>query len=469
MTTHQPLYQMRKAHRLDEIDAALNKFQPVTPEHDFFVPLNDLRGDFKEKEVVQVLNVSVDKNKKYIYNWRVNQFNKTLLFLAGMRGSGKTSELSKFAQLLHHPNCFFVVTCNIDVELDMDNVQYMDIIIFQLEKLLETTAKVGLKLDEDILKSMEVWFQDRVKEINRSLKADGNTEVEIGNDGEYKLTDLANLPKLLGSLLGITYKLRTGLSGSYERANVIRTSFKNRFIDFARKFNIFIAQTNAQLRTQNIGQEVLFIVDGLEKTMSAETRRRIIMEEANRIRQIEVNTIFTLPIELMKEEQKIKNFGEIITFPFIKVVQRDGLPVTAAVQRFKELLYRRVNKLLFANESMIEKAIQFSGGSPRQLLRIIEQAKWQLDPSAEKINDLALNKAIQKLGNSMARYIEPEDWRMLREIKTQLEYGHPIGFNSHIQSLLEKEILFEYNDGTYKRVNPLLEVSKLYQYNIQQA
>lgn len=459
---------MRKAQRLDEIDAALNKFQPVTPKHDFFVELNDLRGDFKEKEVVQVLNVSTDENNRYIYNWQVNQFNKTLLFLAGMRGSGKTSELSKFAEILHRPECFFVVTCNIDLELDMDNVQYMDIIIFQLEKLLETTAKAGLKLDKNILESMEVWFQARVKEINRTLKAEGSTEMDVGNDSEFSLSDIANIPKLLSSLLGMTFKLRTGLSGSYERATIIRTSFKNRFIDFAKKFNIFIGQTNSQLRKQGLGREVLFIVDGLEKTMSASTRRKIIMEESNRIRQIEANTIFTLPIELMKEEQKIRNFSEIITFPFIKVTKRNGEPVVEAVKRFEELLYRRVDKDLFTDEHIVKKAIHYSGGSPRQLLRIIEQSKWQLEASADKIDAVALERAIHKLGNNMARYLEPEDWRMLKEIKAQLEGGYPIGFNSLIQGLLEKEILFEYNDGTYKRVNPLLELSKLYQYNIQQ-
>ncbi len=77
-----------------------------------------------------------------------------------------------------------------------------------------------------------------------------------------------------------------------------------------------------------------------------------------------------------------------------------------------------------------------------------------------------MQRAIDKLGNATARYLEPTDFAILKTLKTDLDAGNPIGFDSSIQNLLEKEIIFEYNDGTYKRVNPLLEVSKLYQHRV---
>lgn len=458
----QKILEMNKALRMDEIDAAVNKFQPVTPDHEFYVNFENLRGEFQEREVMRILNVA-KIDGQYRFNYQPNRKNKTMLFLAGMRGSGKTSELAKYAKLLHSPECFFVVTCNVDEELDMDNVQYMDILIFQLEKLLRKASEIGLKLNDDILESMQKWFQDRVKEINRSLKAEGGAEMEWGVDQE----DMAfSVKGLLGKLLGITAKLTAGLSGSYERAESIRTNFKNRFIDFSTKFNTFIEQVNEQLRRENKGQEVLFIVDGLEKTMSADTRRKIIMEESNRIRQIEANTIFTLPIELMKEEQRIRNFSEIITFPFIKIKDRQGNLVTEAIQRFEEFVGKRVAIELFESMDTIHLAIQYSGGSPRQLLRIIEQAAWQADTAIGKITNENMQRAIEKLGNSIARYLEPSDFEVLKKIKTDLDKGNPVGFDGSIQSLLEKEIVFEYNDGTFKCVNPLLEVSKLYKHHV---
>lgn len=444
---------------MDEIDAAVNKFEPVTPNDEFYVDFKNLRGDFQERDVMRILNVT-KPDGHYRFNYQPNRSNKTLLFLAGMRGSGKTSELAKYAQLLHSPGCFFVVTCNVDEELDMDNVQYMDILVFQLEKLLQKAAEVDLSISDDILDSMNEWFQERVKEINRSLKAEGSAELEVGNENPFSVAGL------LGKLLGVTTKLKLGLSGSYERAVAIRTTIKNRFPDFSIKFNTFIEQTNEQLRREGKGQEVLFIVDGLEKTMSATTRRAIIMDESNRIRQIKANTIFTLPIELMKEEQHIRNFSEIITFPFIKIIDRDGSTVQEAIERFEEFICKRVAPELFDSLETIHLAIRYSGGSPRQLLRIIEQAGWQADTAVGQITNENMRRAIDKLGNATARYLEPTDFDILKSLKTDLDAGNPIGFNSSIQNLLEKEIIFEYNDGTYKRVNPLLEVSRLYQHRV---
>jgi len=449
---------MRKATRLAEIDAAVNKFMPVTPDHPFYVDFKDLRGDFQERKVMKILNVSMNVEGRYYFDYQTNPYNRTMLFLAGMRGSGKTSELAKYAKLLHSPECFFVVTCNVDEELDMDNVQYMDVLIFQLEKLLSMASEHKLKLDKGILDSMQKWFEERVKEINTSLKAEGSAEIELGGETTFA--------GLFAKMLGLTARIKMGLSGSRERAETIRTNFKNRFLDFSSKFNIFIEQAAEQLRKQDIAQEILFIVDGLEKTMSADVRRKIILEESNRIRQIKANTIFTLPIELMKEEQRIRNFSEIITFPFIKVKERKGKFVEPALEKFREFVVKRVDASLFDDLASIDLAIANSGGSPRQLLRIIEHANLNADEAFGKITHGNMEAAIETLGNNIARYLEPEDFQLLKKLKGDLDAGHPIGFDSQIQALLEKEVIFEYNDGTYKCVNPLLERSKLYKHHV---
>lgn len=453
---------MKKAYTLSEIDAAVNKFEPVTPDHPFYVNFENVRGDYQEQELMSMLNVRM-QNGQYKFDHRANQANQTILFLAGMRGSGKTSELAKYARRLHSPECFFVVTCNVDEQLDMDNIQYMDIVIFQLEQLLEACQQQGLALSDDILSTMKRWFDERVLEINRGLKAEGSAEIEMGNEENL------SIGSLLKQLLGLTVKLKAGLSGSAERAIKIRQSFQNRFGDFSRQFNTFIESVNEKLRRYNKGKEVLFIIDGLEKTMSAETRRKIIMEESNRIRQIKVNTIFTLPIELMQEEQRIRQFGEIISFPFIKIKERNGDICEQAFRCFREFIEKRIDLQLFENEEVINLAIEYSGGSPRQLLRILEQANWFTNQVEGKITTANINRAIEKLGNNTARYLEDADFQVLKTMKADLEAGNPIGFNHNIQSLLEKEIIFEYNDGTYKRVNPLLEVSKLYRHHVLQT
>lgn len=453
---------MQKATRLEDIDAAVNKFQPVTPEHPFYVNLDHVRGDFQQQEVMRILNVE-SKNGQYVYSAESNKFNKTLLFLAGMRGSGKTSELAKYAKLLDSPGCFLVITCNVDDDLDMDNIQFMDILIFQLEKLLRRADEINLRIDDSILEHLQVWFAERVKEINKGLTANGSLEIETGAGADGMVVSVRGI---LGKLLGITANLKAELGGSYERAESVRETFRRRFSDFSVKFNAFIEQTNQQLRKEGKAQEILFIVDGLEKTMSAETRRKIIMEEANRFQKIKAHTIFTLPIELMKEKQRIRQFAEIINFPFVKLYDRNGKEVDRACMLFREFIDKRIDLRLFDRPETIQNIIKYSGGSPRQLLRIIEVASWQRDDSQTQVSFENVEAAIEREGNDYVQYLMPDEWAALAKLKTDLDEGNPIGFDELMQGLLEKEIVFEYNDGTFKRVNPIVERSKLYLHHV---
>ncbi|MEM9985601.1 MAG: hypothetical protein AAF804_10970, partial [Bacteroidota bacterium] len=103
----------RKATKLEEIDQAVKFNEPVGPDHPFYTDFSQVRGDFREKVVYRILNVSV-KNSSFSFDPGLNSGEKKLFFLGGMRGSGKTSELTKYAKNLHQPACFFVVTCNIE-------------------------------------------------------------------------------------------------------------------------------------------------------------------------------------------------------------------------------------------------------------------------------------------------------------------------------------------------------------------
>lgn len=440
----------KKATALEEIDQAVVFNEPVGPDHPFYTDFSTVRGDFEESRVYRILNVS-RKDGNFTFDLR-NSRNKTLFFLGGMRGTGKTSELAKYVKNLHRPECFFCVTCNVDEELDMNDVEYMDILVFQMEKLTALLDERGIKVDDGILKRFEKWFQTRETEIKKSLKGEAGAEFGLDATGS----------SLLKAILGITGKLKLGITGSKERATVIRTTLKNRFPEFANLFNQFVEEVNLALRQNKAGQELLFVVDGLEKTMSVETRRKIVIEESNRLRQIKAYTIFTLPIELMRERQKIAQFSTIEAFPFVKLLQRDGTPIPAAIERFREFVDKRIDAALFESEAVVEKAILHGGGSPRELLRILENASFQADESKAKIDMPALDKALTRLGNQAAQYLTDDKLSKLKEISENNKNNRDTPFDDIIQEMLEDIIVMEYNDGSYKRVNPVVELSNLY-------
>jgi Cdc6-like AAA superfamily ATPase len=454
--------QHQQALVLEDIDSVVNRFEAVTPDSPFYVNFEDLRGNFQEREILRALNVKASKGV-YSFTNAKNYDNKTLLFLAGMRGSGKTSELSRYAKNLNKKSCFFVITCNIDQGLNMDRVEYMDILIFQLEKLLERTAAANLAIDDSILKSMLAWFQTIETNINKKLKAEGSAEISVGakQDAAFSISGI------LAQLLGINANIRGGLTGSVERADSIRTTVRNNFTDFALKFNTFVEQVNEQLRKEQKANEILFIIDGLEKTMAVAMRRKIIMEESNRIIQIKANTVFTLPIELMKETQHINNmFATVISFPFVKLIHKDGTKVAAAYAKFREMIEKRIALNLFENDKTIDRIIALSGGSPRQLLQIIEQANWKADEDKGIITMKNVEDAAQKLGTEMAAYLTEDEFKVLSELKNHLLQKTVIKNTAVLLNLLEQGIVLEYNDNTYKRVNPLMELAEIYQQEV---
>ena len=447
-------YKSRRASSLNEIDQAVKFNEPVGPDHPFYTDFSHVRGDFQEKIIYKILNV--DPNK-FTFNHQLNSGDKKLLFLGGMRGSGKTSELAKYCQRMHNPDCFFVVTCNIDTALDMNDVEYMDVLIFQLEKLTDMLEREKIPVHKGIIGKMQKWFASREQEIKTNLV--GETALEFGVE--------ASSPPLLKNILNIFGNIKVGMQGSKERSTVIRTSLKNRFPDFASLFNEYIEEANIALRQEKRAQEILFIVDGLEKTMSAEMRHKIVIEESNRLRQIKAYTIFTLPIELMRERPKIAQFSTVESFPFVKITERDGTEIEAAFERFVEFVYKRIDAELFESPEIVRKAIRYGGGSPRELLRILETAGFFADEAKGKLDTNALNQALKRLANQTAQYLTQEKLDKLREIRENNLNGLDTPFDPDlIAEMLEDIILMEYNDGSYKRVNPVVELSAIYQQRV---
>lgn len=443
----------KKATTLKQVNSAVQFNEPVGPDHPYYTDFSKVRGDFEERVIYRELNVDPDD---FTYDIEPNLLNKTLLFLGGMRGSGKTSEIAKYVKNMHNPDCFYCVTCNIDDGLDMNNIEYMDILIFQLERLATQLKKDSIKIDKGGIKSLEKWFDERVKEIDNVIEGKISVEGGIGleKDGFWY--------KLLGILVG----LKAGVTGSVGRSEKIRTVFKNNFGDFALKANEFIALANVKLEEKGKAKEVFFVIDGLEKTYTPDIRRKIILNESNRIKQIKVNTLFTLPIELASEQRKIDKFSTVENFPFVKIIGKDGSKIEAAYEKFREFIYKRIDINLFANDEIVEKAIYYGGGAPRELLRVLKTAALYTDEGEGVITEQSMNKALKRLANKAARHLTENDWKELRTIAENNKNGKETHFSDGLAELIEKILVMEYNDGTYKRIHPILELSFAYQQEI---
>ncbi|MEM6264090.1 MAG: hypothetical protein AAGI38_16365 [Bacteroidota bacterium] len=444
--------QYTQAKKLEDVRNAVRFNVPVGPDHEFFTDFSEVRGEFEDSVIYHSFDVDP---RRFVYNYNPRRTDKTLLFIAGMRGSGKTSELAKISAKLHNSEAFFCVVCNLDIGLDTNDMEYMDILIFQLERLAEELDANDLSIYTGIVESLQEWYSEQIKEVNKVIKREGGLQIEVKGE----------TPSLLG-FLGITAKLKGNLAGNKENAEKIRTAFKQNFTEFSRKFNEFVESVNMKLRQTGKAKELLFIIDGLEKIATSDIRRKIVDDESNRIRQIKAHTIFTLPIELFSLEPKLRQFSSVVPFPFVKIKERDGSPVPAAMERFREFVHKRIALELFDSTETLDKAIEFGGGSPRELLRVLEYTYLYSKPDATHLTAEALDKALKKLSAEYSRYLTREDLDLLKQLKENNEQGFQTPFDLHWQGLLEKLIVLEYNDGTYKRAHPLVEASQLYKQHV---
>lgn len=450
---------MRKAYNLLEIDQAVRLNEPVGPQHEFHTNFSGLRGEFEEKIIYRSLNVST-RGGKYTYNTKANAFNKSLVFLGGMRGTGKTSELLGYAEKLHHPDCFFVVFCRLDEDLNTNDMEYMDILILQLEKLTYLLKEQDIKVNTASLKALQKWFNIQIKEINRNLK--GGVGLEVGT-GVQK-------GGLLSNLLNIFADFKASVNASTELTNSVRTVLKKNFIPFKDKINEFIGEAALSIRKAGKGQDILFVIDGLEKTNTPDIRRKIVIDESSRIRLIQANALFILPIELMKERQTLRQLTEFVcTFPNIKIQDKTGKEIATAVQRMVDFVYKRIDKSVFKdnkNDALVKKVIRYSGGNPRELLRILSYAGFYADEDKDKIDTQAIEAGLDKLARETVQYLTIEDFKKLKELKENNEIGRLTPYDTKMDELLEKVIIYEYNDGSHKRVNPIIERTEIYQQQI---
>ena len=442
---------LRRAFKLWDIPQAVPFNEPIGPEHEFFTDFSDVRGEFEERIVYQRLNVRVIDGK-YTFDAEKHSNNKVLLFLGGMRGSGKTSELVKYAYNLHKPECFFCVTCNIDQGLDMNSIEYMDILIFQLEQLTLRLKEAKVKIHHDAVNRLQTWFAERNKEVTQSTSVSSEVEIGVG----------AEKGGLLGGLLGLLGHFKAGLNGSKEWVESTRSTLKNRFGEFANRFNEFVAEANIAIRKQKLGQEVLFVVDGLEKTNTSELRKRIIVDESNRLSSIKAYTIFTLPIELMRERERLAMFSKVESFPFVKLCERDGSLIPRAIGRFEAFIFKRIDESLFESRELIRELIMLSGGSPRELLKILDTASLYADETVGKIDRKTVDRTIKSMASKMGQYLTEVELLKLKKIKELNANNEPIPYDEVVQELLEKIILMEYNDGSDKRPNPIITKSEIY-------
>lgn len=367
---------------------------------------------------------------------------KHVLFF-GHIGSGKTTELRRFASKLNESKRFYVVEVDILSKLDRNNLQYTEALMAMAEALLERMAADAYTLDETDLAPVREWFGTTLSTstTTRELSAELKTGIEAGG----------GIPGLVKLFAGFTSAFKTGSS----QKNEWRQEIRNRFTTLAAAFNKLIRAAERELARQGRAERVLFLMDGTDK-MRGEDTQQFFVQDAEQLLAIQTLVIYTAPLDLKYDGRLGGKLDADMVLPMIKLQERDGNRCEAGWRALQGLLLRRADRSLFATEADIRRLVEFCGGHPRELLRLL---KLCCEFADTRIDAAVVQRAIEKLAAEYRYFLKPSDYTLLKAIDTHPTHG---GNDAQAQELLHRLALLQYNDGKWRRSHPVVRTLEGY-------
>ena len=328
--------------------------------------------------------------------------------------------------------------------LDRNNLQYTEVLMAMAEALLERLHGDAVALGGEALEPLQRWFGTvlETQTTTRELSAELKTVAEGGG----------GIPGLIKFLAAITAKFKTGSSQKSEWRREIR----NDFTSLAQAFNTLIRQAEGQLACEGRAERVLFLIDGTDKLRGEDTQQ-FFVQDAEQLLAIEALVIYTAPLDLKFDGRLGGKLDADMVLPMIKLQQRDGSRFEVGWRTMRQLLLLRADRCLFASDAEVDRLVEFSGGHPRELLRLLKICCEVVD---DRIDAGVVQTAIEKLAGEYRWFLGPSDYVLLKTIDSHPAHG---GNDEQAQGLLHRLALLQYNDGTWRRSHPVVRTLEGYE------
>ncbi len=409
--------------------------EALKPGDERYVDLNKARGEDVYNRLLKPLGFDKNFTPKLIEE----DENHYILF-CGHRGCGKSTELNLISEKLHRPDGYFVVQCNIVEDLDINNIEYVDILFLVARKIAEGLHEAGVSIDKRHIDDLRGFFNQRI--INRIKKKDFEASITTGLKSKLGF-------EFIGAIFAnLTSAFKT--SSTYKEE--VRTLVKNQFSMFKAIFNRMLDEIKQALTRENLGKSLLVIIDGTDR-LTREDCDNIFINHASQLTQLETNFIYTVPIHLVYESNQIKNFYDA---PFVLpnvILEKRKPGGKAGWEAMKQLIYRRIHKDLFDSEKTVNHIIKMSGGHIRELIHILQEA---FNYSEKELFDRkSVDKGIKQLKADYMRILDSNGYKRLIKLETENDKES----DDIMKTLLFNSVVLEYNDY-WREINPIVRATE---------
>ncbi len=358
-----------------------------------YVRLTPARGEFE-------LSTTITNN---ISRTPPGCFHQQLV--TGHRGCGKSTELKQLQARLREKK-YFAVYIDAEALLDLGDLTYLDVLVALIQELEEALRGEKIHIAKKLRQELDEWFADVIlteeqrRDVEHSLQADFGVGPQV--------------PALARMLAAVTGQIRSGSSRRVE----IRRRLEQNLRVFVQRLNNLVDDARTRL-VQKDWKDLVFIVDGLEKMHYAplpdgqSTHSALFVAHAEQLKAIRSHVIYTVPISLVFNANLGDAFPDpTLVIPMVKLTKSDGkTPYDPGRRVLFEVVARRVDVArVFESPDLIWQLIENSGGSVRDLMRLVRLACYG---ATDCIRAEHVRRAVQELSREYDRLVQDSDLERL--------------------------------------------------------
>ncbi len=433
----------KKAETLDEI-AAVVTLEPLGIGDPRYVPMGKGRDSSdlaRLRRCVSNANASDNRFAKIVFT--------------GHRGCGKSTELLRLADDLkgRFRVEYFEVDPNLERESDIG-----DLLLWLVDRLVTAVAEGGRPLDPALVQDVVEWFGKRTLERFDVEKR----EIEAGVDAQAGAK-----VRFFGLSLGLLARMKSVFVGNVERRRTIRQELRNYSTELIDKVNALLDHAQLMLEQQGEHRELVFIIDNLDR-LYPEPARLLFFDNGGLLRAIRAHLVLTVPIAMTLAPWNVAAvFPHHFTMPMVKTHLRNDRPFRDGLDALGALVAARIDTAkVFDAEKTVRYMARMSGGSVRDLMRLVDQAQLQAGVDGKDRIDLASAKgAVRHMRIEFERLITlmPHYLPLLAEIRRHKRDKRPDAVDGkapldHFRELVRMGAVLEYNgDQAWYDVHPIVQ------------
>jgi len=406
--------------------------EPLMPEQDnLYVDLEEVRGD-------------ANLVRRLAGNIRLASA-ATCQIVAGHPGSGKSTELRRLQRTLETgEDRAFVVFVQADEDIERNDVDFPEVLI----AVIRQTAH--------LLKSR----------LDISLKPEGMKE-RLNKLRDWLPSGL-ELDKL--ELSAVFLKCSAAMKSNPSARRRIRGLLDEDAGNWVYAANDLIGRTKQELAKKGYG-DLVIIIDDLDKMVlrplpeaGCSTGEYLFVHREAQLRGFECHVVYTMPIALAysAQEKVIANLygGEPPVVAMTHIAGRDGGRFEPGFEKFRQIARERLASIdaepaeVFADEAVLDRIVELSGGQPRELMRLIREA---IVGEGLPIAPKAVTRVERESKRAYARFLCTEHWRVIEQVRLDAGFSRSEDNEDVFRDLLDSRAILQYvNDKEWYGVNPLV-------------